>query len=52
MPEPVVARAREIMRNLESDELDAALQPKLSRRAKKAHEGDGLHTQLTLFGDL
>ena len=52
MPEPVVARAREIMRNLESDELDAALQPKLSRRAKKAHESDGLHTQLTLFGDL
>jgi DNA mismatch repair protein MutS len=52
MPEPVVARAREIMRNLESDELDAALQPKLSRRAKKAHESDGLHTQLSLFGDL
>ena len=52
MPEPVVARAREIMRNLESDELDAALQPKLSRRAKKAHESDGLHTQLSLFEDL
>ena len=52
MPEPVVARAREIMRNLESDELDAALQPKLSRRAKKAHESDGLHTQLSLFDDL
>ncbi len=52
MPEPVVARAREIMRNLESDELDAALQPKLSRRAKKAHESDGLHTQLSLFDDM
>ncbi len=49
LPEPVVARAREIMRNLESDELDAALQPKLSRRAKKASDSDGLHTQLSLF---
>ena len=52
MPEPVITRAREIMRNLETDELDAALQPKLSRRAKKQRDADELHEQLSLFGDL
>ena len=41
-----------VLAAFEDDELDAALQPKLSRRAKKAHESDGLHTQLSLFDDL
>ena len=50
LPAPVVARAGEIMRNLESDELDAALQPKLSRRAKRPREE--ISAQLTFFDEI
>ena len=49
LPQPVVARAREILGNLEEGELDAARQPKLARKARRKIDFDEETGQLHLF---
>ena len=49
LPPPVVARAREILHNLEEGELDAARQPALARRSRQKIDFDAATGQLHLF---
>ena len=49
LPPPVVARAREILHNLEDGELDAARQPALARRSRQKIDFDAATGQLHLF---
>jgi DNA mismatch repair protein MutS len=48
LPEPVIARAREILANLEGGELDAEGQPRLARPGDRRAEAQ--RSQLDLFG--
>ena len=50
LPGVLIQRAREILRNLEKNELDTTGNPKFARRNSKAKETAPAAVQLTLFG--